>query len=79
MQVHNGALPISCGSTLAWLGFSEECLLTTYDSEVSKPNVFLCVLMCAITLLAGRMLALQASLHMSCVQTVLVLQLAQTG
>ena len=34
MQVHRGRLPLSPGSTLAWLGFSDEALLATYDSEV---------------------------------------------
>ena len=35
MQVHSGSLPLSPGSTLAWLGFSEESLLASYDSEVT--------------------------------------------
>ena len=33
-QVHHGPLPVTPGTTLSWLGFSEESLLTSYDSEV---------------------------------------------
>lgn len=44
MQVHSGRLPLSPGSTLAWLGFSDEALLATYDSEVmpaySRPLIY---------------------------------------
>lgn len=32
-QAAGGALPLSPGATLAWLGFSEEGLLACYDSE----------------------------------------------
>lgn len=31
-QAHGGPLPLSPGSTLGWLGFSEEGLLAAYDS-----------------------------------------------
>lgn len=31
-QAHGGPLPLSPGSTLSWLGFSEEGLLAAYDS-----------------------------------------------
>lgn len=34
MQVQFGPLPVTPGTTLSWLGFSEESLLTSYDSEV---------------------------------------------
>ena len=44
MQVHSGRLPLSPGSTLAWLGFSDEALVATYDSEVmpaySSPLIY---------------------------------------
>ncbi|KAL3149950.1 hypothetical protein ABBQ38_013311 [Trebouxia sp. C0009 RCD-2024] len=32
-QVHHGPLPLTPGTTLSWLGFSEESLLASYDSE----------------------------------------------
>ncbi|PSC69197.1 WD repeat and HMG-box DNA-binding 1 isoform B [Micractinium conductrix] len=32
-QLHAGPLPLSPGSTLSWVGFSEEGLLAAYDSE----------------------------------------------
>ncbi len=38
MQVHCGSLPISPGATLAWLGFTEETLLVSYDSEVTTAH-----------------------------------------
>lgn len=34
LQVHHGPLPLTPGTTLSWLGFSEESLLASYDSEV---------------------------------------------
>jgi len=35
VQMHSGSLPVSPGATLAWLGFSEDSLLASYDSEAS--------------------------------------------
>jgi chromosome transmission fidelity protein 4 len=32
--LHSGALPLSAGASLTWLGFSDEGLLAAYDSKV---------------------------------------------
>ena len=35
-SLHSGPLPLSAGTSLTWLGFSEEGLLAAYDSKVCK-------------------------------------------
>ena len=34
LQVHTGNVVLSPAATLTWLGFTDEGLLATYDSEV---------------------------------------------
>ena len=36
LLLHEGALPITNGSTLTWLGFSDEGLLSTFDTQVRR-------------------------------------------
>ena len=36
LLLHEGPLPISNGGTLTWLGFSDEGLLSTFDTQVQS-------------------------------------------